>query len=250
VEELRREITTGNLRPGARLPNERDLAQVFGVSQPTIREAMRALGAIGLVDVRHGSGAFVIDRTAELVAESLLNHLQIQGVRILDVLDLRQLLGDYSVRRAVQRATADDLEAIGNSLKAIDEATKTASGTELAETIVAYQVALSATSHDRLLIAVETFLIRLLMDFQIAAYGARSGRFWRNWTSVPDEARRRIYASITHRNIDEAVDAMAMYLAVQRRQFVKHPELSEISITDPRWAAAINPDNRPRLDQR
>src|SRR5215475_1498571 len=61
-------IRTGNLRPGDRLPSERELVEIFGISRPSLRESMRALSVLGIIESRHGGGAFVteLDATAML----------------------------------------------------------------------------------------------------------------------------------------------------------------------------------------
>jgi Transcriptional regulators len=58
--EIERGIREGAHQPGSRLPPERDLAEQFSVSRPTIREAMIALEIRQLVEVRHGSGVYVV----------------------------------------------------------------------------------------------------------------------------------------------------------------------------------------------
>src|SRR5215475_15489296 len=57
-------IRTGNLRPGDRLPPERELVEIFAISRPSLREAMRALSTLGIVESRHGGGTFVTDLNA------------------------------------------------------------------------------------------------------------------------------------------------------------------------------------------
>jgi GntR family transcriptional regulator len=61
AEELRRRIVEGEFAPGSRLPSESDLCQQYGVSRVTVRTAAKALESQGLVDIRHGSGMFVMD---------------------------------------------------------------------------------------------------------------------------------------------------------------------------------------------
>ena len=56
---FREALLSGRFRPGDRLPAERELAQQLGVGRPLLREAMRSLAMLGLLDIRHGSGAFV-----------------------------------------------------------------------------------------------------------------------------------------------------------------------------------------------
>lgn len=63
-EELRSELAAGEYRPGAKLPTEVELGQRFGVSRPTVRNAIRELEALGLVTTRHGAGTFVNNTSA------------------------------------------------------------------------------------------------------------------------------------------------------------------------------------------
>src|SRR4051812_22632513 len=64
AEQLRVLMTTGEFTPGHRLPAERDLAKQFGVSRPSVREALIALEVEGWVEVRTGSGVYVLERAA------------------------------------------------------------------------------------------------------------------------------------------------------------------------------------------
>ncbi|MGJ3508703.1 GntR family transcriptional regulator [Enemella sp. A6] len=70
-EELRSELAAGLHRPGARLPTETELSQRFGVSRPTVRNAIRELEALGLVTTRHGAGTFVNSTQIEAGLEKL-----------------------------------------------------------------------------------------------------------------------------------------------------------------------------------
>lgn len=66
AQQLRVRISSGEFPPGKRLPSERDLAAELGVSRPTVREAMIALEIAGLVEVRSGSGVYVVSRSGSL----------------------------------------------------------------------------------------------------------------------------------------------------------------------------------------
>src|SRR5215813_6157465 len=61
VSQLREMIHRGELRPGNRLPPERDLARLLGVSRPTLRVAIRSLAAVGVLQSRQGAGTFVVE---------------------------------------------------------------------------------------------------------------------------------------------------------------------------------------------
>src|SRR5438128_1462452 len=105
IGELRAQIASGALPRGARLPTERELARRFAVSAPTVREAIRALDAMGLVEVRHGSGAYVTAAAHSLLASSLGTVLQLESVGVQDVLRLMEHLSVYTAQLAAERAT-------------------------------------------------------------------------------------------------------------------------------------------------
>jgi GntR family transcriptional repressor for pyruvate dehydrogenase complex len=71
AEQIRNLIISERLAEGARLPAERDLAARFGASRPTVSQALRSLSLMGLVEVRHGSGAYVVRRPEAMVTASV-----------------------------------------------------------------------------------------------------------------------------------------------------------------------------------
>ena len=92
VDQIKRLITLGTLIPGQRLPSERVLAELLGVSRPTTREAVRALEAMGIVSTRHGSGTFVTDLSAETLARPLIFVLDINHDAVHELFAVRVLL--------------------------------------------------------------------------------------------------------------------------------------------------------------
>lgn len=110
-------ITRAALKPGDRLPSERDLAQQFGVSRTVVREALRSLAAKGVLDVRTGSGATVARVDAEHASEALRLYFQgaqgtEDGVTYGQVNDVREMLEPNTARLAAQEASDDDLAEI------------------------------------------------------------------------------------------------------------------------------------------
>src|SRR5262245_56810311 len=70
VQQLRDMIHRGELRSGDRLPPERDLAKLLGVSRPTLRAGIRSLSALGVLQSRQGAGTFVVDAEGSLALDS------------------------------------------------------------------------------------------------------------------------------------------------------------------------------------
>lgn len=115
VGQIAERIKLGDLRPGDRLPSERDLASVMQISRPTVREALRMLSESGVIEVRPGSGggAFVVsDRIpAELVERQELRIGEVAGV-----LEARRLLEPRVAQLAALYATEDDFELMERTI--------------------------------------------------------------------------------------------------------------------------------------
>jgi DNA-binding FadR family transcriptional regulator len=92
--ELRREIITGNLRPGDRLASEKELQEQFEISRPTLREALRLLEAESLIEVVRGQygGARVTKLNLGAVARQVGLCLQVEGVTLQDVWESRMII--------------------------------------------------------------------------------------------------------------------------------------------------------------
>ncbi len=236
IATLRSDIASGRTPRGTRLPNERDMAREFGVSQPTIREAIRALDAMGLVEVKHGSGTYVASNVDAWLATSLETLLQIERVRIVDVLEIRGVLGAHSARRAVRNALPQDMEAIRATLLTIGKQSEVE---QLAESVVRFQVAFAAASHDPLLLALESFLIDLIMRFQLVALSDRGTRFWRSWTARPHPDRERLVELLWKRDEEGTVRAMDDYLHDQRSAFTSNPVLAQVEFAETHWMARV-----------
>jgi GntR family transcriptional regulator, transcriptional repressor for pyruvate dehydrogenase complex len=114
VTRLGDAIREGSLLPGDRLPPERELAERFGVSRVTVRDALRVLEVLGMIEVRVGAGGGPVVRApgAEVVGESLRNLLMTSTVDPVDIAEARLLLDLGTVALAAARASEEDLEAL------------------------------------------------------------------------------------------------------------------------------------------
>jgi DNA-binding FadR family transcriptional regulator len=118
IEQIREAIFSGRYKPGDRLPTEREQALQFGVSRVTVRDALRALEAAGLIQVRVGGqgGPYVARPDLALLTESLGTHLQMQGVTFQELAEARLALETTAARLAAERATPEDLEELGAAI--------------------------------------------------------------------------------------------------------------------------------------
>lgn len=114
VEQVRQLMRQGQLRPGDRLPAERELCEYFGVSRVTVREALRMLESSGLVEIRVGArgGAFVTAPTSDRVGDGLADLLSLSVISASDVTELRLIFELGIVPLVCERATEEDLDAL------------------------------------------------------------------------------------------------------------------------------------------
>ena len=227
IDELRTSILVGDLPAGSQLPNERDLAASFGVSQPTVREAVRALATMGLIEVRHGSGAYVSANMRSSVASALNGLVQLEHVSVFDVLEIRSALGVYSIRRAVEHASDDEVQHVEELAEKMVQA-ETAQG--VAEATVEFQVALAAASHHPMLFAIESFIFELLMKFQYKAHRNRSAAFWQESAKAIAPYRARVVRALRARDADLAADEMMAYQDQLRQRWTQQPALAKIEL--------------------
>jgi GntR family transcriptional regulator, transcriptional repressor for pyruvate dehydrogenase complex len=110
AEQIRRLIVTEQLAEGARLPAERELADRFGVSRPMVSQALRMLALMGLVDIRRGSGAYVLRRPQDMVTASVSLLLDLHG-SVGELAELRLWLETLGATRAAQRREPDRVTA-------------------------------------------------------------------------------------------------------------------------------------------
>jgi GntR family transcriptional regulator, transcriptional repressor for pyruvate dehydrogenase complex len=112
---LRSFIAAQRLEQGDRLPSERELAQQLGVSRTSVRQALAALRAIGLVDVQHGQGAYLMRSADEIVPTLAIEMLHVEADHPM-VWEAREALEVHAARLAATRRTRDDLAAMHDAL--------------------------------------------------------------------------------------------------------------------------------------
>jgi DNA-binding FadR family transcriptional regulator len=108
------------LRPGDKLPSERELAQAFGVSRPAVREALKLLGERGLVQGRMGQGSFVVDPGISNVVSSISVASRMHRTTLGHLNEARWQLEVYCAGVAAERATPDDVDKMAAAVDAME----------------------------------------------------------------------------------------------------------------------------------
>jgi GntR family transcriptional regulator, transcriptional repressor for pyruvate dehydrogenase complex len=152
VEQLREAIYAGRIRPGQRLPGERQLCEEFGVGRPTLREALRSLEAVGLIEVRPGKagGSYAVTPNESTVGDALAALVNLRGASLEDLAEFRVDFESENAAWAARRADAADLAA----LEAIVAQAAQAPPAEVVEFDAAWHEALARATHNRLRIGI------------------------------------------------------------------------------------------------
>ena len=213
-------ILSGRFRPGDRLPPERALASEFGVSRPTIRQAVGVLAAHGLVEARVGSGTFVVGTP---VAGDVSPGAE---QNVTEIMEARLVFEVGSVRLAARRAqrSREELDLLGAIVEALDQVDDRGS----------FPVEIDMAFHRALLrLADNTHLEALLAPFWKTIAAAVSAAAGGTWTR-DDTAR----AASQHRAVFEALRVGDAELAGFEMERHLRTELARLS-------AAAGPDGPP-----
>ena len=131
-------------RPGAKLPNEPRLCELFGVSRTTLREAVRSLAAQGYVEVRRGSGTFVLDRAS--APDIGLQRLESLRTRLRDLFEIRMMIEPQAARLACLRGTDEELREIAHRAQCVARAIR--EGENFTQPEEAFHQAFVAATHN------------------------------------------------------------------------------------------------------
>jgi GntR family transcriptional regulator, transcriptional repressor for pyruvate dehydrogenase complex len=109
AQQIRDLIRDGLLKPGDKLPPERELAETFQVSRSSLRDAIRSLEVMGLVEPRQGEGTIVLDLDASALVNPLSSMLQHKRELIGELLDMRRIIEPPLAARAAVHATGEEI---------------------------------------------------------------------------------------------------------------------------------------------
>ena len=159
IEDL---ILNGLLKPGDKIPSERDLARELDVSRTSLRDALIKLEARGLLQARHSGGTFIRDIIGPTVTDPLVHLLAENPKVMLDLLEVRESLEDVAARFAAERATEPDRGILEQRFAALNTCTEEGDPNVDAIAIAEYYLAIADASHNVALMHVMRGLFNLM----------------------------------------------------------------------------------------
>jgi len=163
IEQIMNLIKNNELKPGDKLPPERELAAKLSISRGSLREAFRVLESRGLIKSKPGGGRFIreIRKNSRNNTENII--LSLEKSSILELLEAREMFEVEIVELAAQRATAEDIELIKEALNKINEEEELKHGKET-ESDTEFHLAIASASHNFVFVNIIKLHLDLLKE--------------------------------------------------------------------------------------
>jgi GntR family transcriptional regulator, transcriptional repressor for pyruvate dehydrogenase complex len=192
------------LPAGTRMPSERELTKRLEVGRSTVREALNGLALLGHVEIRHGQGAFVLDRQEPQSEPGALEAALERGVTR-DFIEARLTVEVAVARLAAQRRSDEDLEQL---LEALAEQERLLAGDvdDLLDVAANFNVVLAEAAHNEVFVALVQSFVALMLERGPKIYALDGFREW-------DLAEHRgLYEAIRDRDADRAAVLMRAHI--------------------------------------
>jgi GntR family transcriptional regulator, transcriptional repressor for pyruvate dehydrogenase complex len=204
VSQIHDLVREGRFKAGDQLPSERELAETFKVSRTSVREALRALEAQGLIVSRTGAGNFVADLPVESLVAPLASLLLEEKDALADIFEVRKLIEPHIAALAAERATLSDIERMKKILdKQRDAVARGETGVE-ADAELHFAIAHAAQNQ-----ALEKLISGLM---EILSHSREESLQTRDRRKASIESHRRILAAVEEHNKAKARDAMLKHI--------------------------------------
>ena len=201
VERLTRLIIEEGLRPGDQLFTERELMARLAVGRSSLREAVKTLVALGILEIRRGTGTFVSSGNTSMLTRPLSWGLFLTQSSIQQVIESRSHRGGAR-RLGAERATDDEIAEIGRLLKELEAGQ--ADRSKYVESDLAFHLAIAQAAHNDMLGNVLVMLQHVLRVWMETTYSEAG-------TTRSMDLHRQIYAGIAARDPHKAREAMTTH---------------------------------------
>lgn len=204
ADRIRMLVLDGTFPAGQPLPSERLLRQRFGVSRGSIRDALRMLEMIGLLETRHGQGTFPQELTVDRLVAPLASVMTYRQDLRDELLDVRRMFEPAVARAAAMRATDEDFADLQRILDAQRRKLKTSRSAIVEDT--AFHAALARSTGNRVVVSIMSILNDLLVESRTLALKQR-GR-----PELSVEGHEAVVAALRSRDPEGAARAMYKHI--------------------------------------
>jgi GntR family transcriptional regulator, transcriptional repressor for pyruvate dehydrogenase complex len=217
VRQIELLILRGILRPGERLPSERDMADKLGVSRPSLRDAIADLADRGLLSSRAGSGIYVADVLGSAFSPALIQLFASHDEAVFDYIAFRRDMEGLAAERAARFATETDLAVIGTIFAKMESAHQKRDPADEAQLDAEFHMAIIEASHNVIML----HMLRSVFDMLRQGVFYNRQMMFRNRTTRDEllDQHRAINAAIQGRDAPAARAAVEAHLTYVERAY-------------------------------
>ena len=235
VRQIEQLILRGILRPGERLPSERELSERLGVSRPSLREALAELQDGGLLASRAGAGVFVADVLGSAFSDALVRLFSTHDEAVFDYIAFRRDMEGLAAERAATYGSDTDLKVIATIFAKMEAAHKKRNPTEEARLDAVFHLSIIDASHNVIMLHMMRSMFELL----------REGVFYNRQIMFKQRTTRDMLLD-QHRAMNTALQARDPVAA--RAAVEAHLNFVEIALSDQKKADRHEATARKRFD--
>jgi len=208
AEQIRSSILAGEFAPGEKLPPERELAEMFGVSRPSVRDALTLLAASGLVMSYQGGGTVVMSLMETTAGNPMTELIRSQQERALDVIEVRKAIEASTAFYAAQRALPEDIRTMERIVDGLRENLEELKPSENLD--ANFHLAIAKATHNIVWLHLMQNIFDAMKEFQQSVW--RAVYLTGEDHHLLYQHHRRIFEAIRNRDPEAARAAMADHL--------------------------------------
>jgi len=216
VEQIRKAIFEGRLKPGDKLPPERELMKNFKVSKATLREAMRSLEVLGFLEIRKGvsGGPFVTEVDMKKARDSFTNFLHFKNLSLRHLTEVRLILESHIAGKAAHTITEEDLNRLKKLIEESEYVLKHNIPIESRKNEIEFHRIIGSITGNPILMFILDFVENLLIDTkEILQPGKDFSREVLN-------AHKRIYKALLGKDSKKAQEEMIKHVKEVERDLI------------------------------
>ena len=216
VEQIRKAIFEGRLKPGDKLPSEKELMVNFKVSKATLREAMRSLEVLGFLEIRKGAsgGGIVTEVDMKKARDSFINFLHFKNLSLQDLSEIRLLLEPYVAEKAILAITEHDLKSLKKLIEECEYVLKYDMPIESRKNEIEFHRIIGSVTGNPILMFILDFVENLLLDTkEILEPG-------KGFSKRVLNAHKRIYKALFEKDGKKAQEEMIKHVKEVERDLI------------------------------
>jgi GntR family transcriptional repressor for pyruvate dehydrogenase complex len=207
VKEIQEMCLSSEIAVGEKLPTEKQLGETLSVGRSTVREGLRILQAMGLVEMRPGRGAFLRSKTLG-DSSSITKWFREHEIQLRDFMEVRMALEPLAVKLAIERGTGAELAEIAEIFRSFEQAQKNKDVINLAISDEAFHNAIVKASHNQLLIIINQNIADAFAEYRTKSFAAEKT------ASHALEPHRAILSALQKRDVAEAQKQVRRHLEI------------------------------------